>query len=243
MSEQAPAPQVGETARTMVVRLVREAWDVKQQGVLLSRLGFELARRPEVTNAELRRRKLAVFIEQDLKDEIQLLTSPSNPIVRVALPRNVDIDLTDPTKYFPQGNPLQRAARSSGVQNAIVVAFSRPLAAGMKRVITLSPAVRFDDIPEAHDVPDQAKVVERRWIVEDGQLADDERTNRILSNVAAWREAADLAPQAIASKDKVEDRGLGSVLELLLSALSESDQKRIQLPLDIVGRLLARRAK
>ena len=132
-----------ESIKDLINRLAKEAWEQRQEGVLLSRLGSEIARKPEIAKAELGERKLSVYIEDELSGSIKVLASPANPIVRVAVPKDAVIDASDLSRYFPRADPGRKAAHASGVSNAILLAFSRPLAPGCKRVITLSPSVRF----------------------------------------------------------------------------------------------------
>jgi hypothetical protein len=112
------------------------------------------------------------------------------------------------------------------------------LAPGCKRVITLSPSVRFADISIDAEVPGSSKVLDRKWIVTPEDIPDNnERSRTILGNITEWRESHELEPSAITAKPKSYALEPKSVLELMMSCLSEAEQKRINLPLDLVAKL------
>lgn len=226
-----------ESIEDLIMRLVINAWD-QQQGVLLSRLGSEIARKPEIAKAELGGRKLSAYIEDELSGKIRILELPQNPIVKIAVPNEADIDTANLAQYFPRADPGRKIAQASGVSNAILLAFSLPLAEDRKRAITLSPLARFEDLSTDAEVPQSAKVLNREWIVLSSDVPDsNKRIRKILSNISAWREAVGLEPRAIAARSKNDASAAITVLELLISCLSETDQRRIQIPLDIVAQL------
>ncbi len=231
----------GETIKNFILRLTTEAWEQNQEGVLLSRIGSEIAKKPEIAKVEIRDRKLSVFIQEELAGEVKILASQENPIVTIAIPDSAIIDVSNFAQYFPKADQSRKTVRASGVNKAILLAFSRPLASDKKRVISLSPIVRFLDIGVNDEVPEAAKVLDANWIaLPDGEESGDEHSRRILNNIAAWRESVELEPKAIAAKSKVDDAHTKSVLDLLISSLSESEQKRIQIPLDIISKLKRR---
>ncbi len=226
----------------MIERMVLEAWDSEKQGVLLAKIGSEIAKTPELAKLEMGNRKLGKFIEVELKGVVQLLAHPTNSIVVIALPATVPI-VGDVSKYFPDAAPLGRAAKTSGVKNAILLAFSRSLENGKRRFVSLTPTARFVDLPDGESGPSGSREVDRSLIVSDEALDPTERVRRVMDNIATWRQNADLAPAAIATRSKPEERPNETLLDALLAALSEVDQQRLHVPLDIVAKLLAQRVK
>jgi len=224
--------------KDLILRLATEAWEQHREGVLLARLGSEIAKKPEIAKAALGGRKLSAYIEDELSGKIRILALPQNPIVTIAVPSAVTIDSANLSQYFPRADPGRKVAQASGVSNAILLAFSRPLAQDRKRAITLSPLVRFEDLSTDAEIQQSAKVLDRGWIVLPSDEPDsNERARKILSNISAWREAVGLDPRAIAARSKSESSLARTVLELLISCLSETDQRRIQIPLDLVAKL------
>lgn len=229
---------LGESVQDIILRLVMEAWEQHQEGVLLSRIGSEIAKKPEIAKSELGNRKLSPYIQEELSGKVRILPWPDNPIITIALPFDAPIDGVDISRYFPRADPGRKAVQASGVSNAILLAFSRPLAIDRKRVITLFPTARFIDVGIDAEVPESGKVLDRKWIVLSEHEPDSkERSRKILNNIAEWRQSVEIEPKAIAAKIKGDDSQARTVLDVLLSSLPEVDQKRIQLPLDIVLKL------
>jgi hypothetical protein len=99
------------------------------------------------------------------------------------------------------------------------------------------------DLPVGEPGPAGAREVDASLIVSDNALDENARVQRVMDNIATWRQQADLAPEAIATRSKTDERASGTLLDALLASLSEADQQRLQLPLDIVAKLLAQRLK
>jgi hypothetical protein len=226
-----------ESLKDLVIRMTDEAWNDRGEGLLLARLGDEVVLRGEPAKAELAGRKLSAFIKEELANEIALYTSGADSIVRLALPRKAGISQAQAVSLFPRAAATRKAAEASGVTNAVVQAFSRELEHGKKRVITLSPSIRYRDIDLSADVPGSAKVVPSELIVTGEFSSEEERLRVTLSNIAAWRKSEELAPAAITAKPKVDEPEPKNLLSVLLANLSEQDRKRVQMPLDIIARL------
>lgn len=224
--------------KELIVSLTDEAWKINQEGVLLARLGSEISKRAEIAKIELGDRKLSKFIDEELFGKVKILPSPDNPIVKIAVPANATIDESNIKQYFPRADPGKKATQASGVSHAIVLAFSRPIAEGKKRAIILSPVARFEDIEENQPAPDSAEILDSKWIISPEQISNsNERSKKIIENIMQWRESLEISPTAISAKQKSTESSSRTALELFISCLSEADQKRITLPLDIVAKL------
>ncbi|MFM0643404.1 hypothetical protein PQR14_03670 [Paraburkholderia bryophila] len=230
-----------DSIRSMIVALVRATWNEKRVGVLLSQIGSLVSGHPELARAEMGSRKLTSYLEEELQDELRIFVSPDNPIVRVAIPAEVGV-AGDPVLLFPHADPTKKAAAATGVSGAILTAFSRPLAADKQRVVHLTPKVRFDDIDLDAEIPASAKPIARDLIVDPSGVADPaQATAQLIANIKEWRAQSELEPGTISPKPRVSERpGRKSLLEQIIETLSEQDLKRVQLPLDIVEKLLNR---
>lgn len=216
--------------------MTNEAWS-RNEGVLLARIGDEIRRLPpELTRAELRGRKLAQFIREELDHEISLHTFGEGDVVRLALPKKVGADVHAGREYVPESAPTRKAAAASGVTGAVRLAFSRELEPGKQRVLYLSPKPRFDDIEDGAPIPPGAFCINRDLIVAEGE-ADEEHLRKVLTNISAWRERLGVGLDVISTSTKADEQGSRSILDLMLGQLTDAEKKRIQLPLDIVAKL------
>lgn len=227
--------------RTMIVNLVRTTWYEKNVGALLSQIGSLVSEHHELARVELGGRKLSSYLEEVLHDELRVIVSPQNPIVRVAIPSEVTIP-DNVIELFPRADPIKKAATQSGLSKAILTAFSRPVAADKKRVIYLTPKIRFEDIASDAEVPASAKVIERELIaVPSGGAEFAPSMEQLVANITKWRTESELRPETISQKANTSGRSdRMSLLERIIEALSEQDLKHIQLPLDVVKKLLNR---
>lgn len=221
---------------------VLTAWQDRREGVLLSQLGSEIATKlpAELVRAELGKRKLVNFIEDELDREIVVFSGTRSRLTLLAVPRKAGIREDEADQYLPKGNSLNGRLRAAGIRKAVVVAFTRPIEPGHKRLITLEPITRFDDVPADAEVPDGAKVLEEHFLVLDENTPAEIKGATLLQNIAAWRKSAELQPHEITQKTRSEDRPVISVLDLVLSTLDESEQRRINMPLDVIAKLRAR---
>jgi hypothetical protein len=234
-------PANTETVRQMIIRLTKEAWEKRSEGTYLARLGSEVAKKYEAAVIELNGRSLSTFIKEELSKDVKLLTLPDDPLTQVAFPISAPVDSSNLQEHLVHRDPLRKAAHTSKIPGAILHAFTRPIPDGSKRFITLEPVVRFDDVDSNLPAPANSFPLEPKWIVLESTGQDaQKRSVQVMNNIASWRQSVDLAPQAI-TKPSAERAGSGkTLLEEFMSSLSEVDQKRIQLPLDIIAKLHSR---
>lgn len=225
-----------ESINDLILRMTDEAWS-RHEGVLLARIGDEIRRLPpELTRAELRGRKLAQFIREELGHKISLHTFGEGEVVRLALPMKVGADIHAGREYVPKSAPNRKAAAASGVTGAVRLAFSRELEPGKQRVMHLSPKPRFEDIEDGAPVPPGAALIDRSLVVAEG-AADEEHLRKILTNISAWREQLGVGVEVISTSTKTDEQVSRSLLDLMLGQLTDVERKRVQLPLDIVAKL------
>jgi len=225
-----------ESIKEMILRMTSEAW-TRNEGVLLARIGDEISRMaPELTRAELRGRKVAHFIREELSDEISLHTFGEGDIVRLALPKFVGADIHAGRDYFPEAAPTRKAAAASRVTGAVRLAFSRELEPGKQRVMYLLPKPRFEDIDAGAPVPSGASPISRDLIITEG-ADDEEHLRKILTNISSWREQLGVGVDVISKNTTADDQPQRNLLDLMLGQLTDADRKRIQMPLDIVAKL------
>lgn len=241
MEERDEPSAVGLLKKT-IAEYVDECFDEVATGLLLSRLGQTLAKKHPELRQTLGTRKLAEFIEEEMAESVQVLTSPENGIVRIALPARVTVD-GDVLQFFPRRDTTAgSSAATPRYSRAFWAAFSQPLAAGQTRLVEFEPHVHFVDVEGA--APASKKVVAREFIVDEVTEPDlAMRGKQIAANIARWLHANFVDVELVSAKVEGHVAGTraagskGSLLEVLLSALGEADLKRIQMPLDVVAKL------
>ena len=230
--------------KEFITELANITYKEDGEGLLLSRVGEIISQqRPELRDA-LGSKKLAEFIEQELSESVHILMSPENHIVRVILPAGVVVK-DDPMQFFPKRSTERASANEPRYSRAFWAAFTRPLAEGYTRLVGFDPQVHYEDI--TGDVPPTTtkKVVPNDSIVDEvKEPVPAKRVNRINEKVNDWLAANDVPVDIVEARSGKEHASIrtteshkGSLLEVLLATLGDTDLKRIQMPLDVVAKL------
>lgn len=234
--------EINELKRA-ICKLAEDNFNIAGKGLLLSQVGERLVYALPNFRKILGGRKLADFISKELAGSIHLLTSPENHIVKVILPGSVNIE--GPIQQFlPEKDNQLNRTNTFRYSRAFWAAFTHPLSKGCYRVIKLNP-VNFEDV-EGKPTSEQEKMVIPASLIVPGssEMSTVARDKQILDNITKWFELSEISPEAVSirhEKTQENSRTDGhksqTVLEALLSSLSDSDLKRIQMPLDIVAKL------
>lgn len=244
MATAEPRPEQA-ALRDAIVNIVEASFNERRQVVLLAYIGQSLSRRGIDFKAILGEMGLAAFIRQELSDSIELVTMPDDPKVVAALPKGVELDKEiDP--FGRRRRPTQSATSQQAatehrllVARTIWFAFSHSLSSEHTRIVHISPALGYEDVP-ADETTRGGYPVPREYIIPAGTLEPDERNQKIYDNIMAWAKAngIDIAVITTPHKDKDSRR---SVLDVLLSSMKPSDLERVVMPLDVVNLLRMKR--
>lgn len=234
---------VSETSLPKVIAYyVREHFKTEGTGLLLSQLGQTLTLQHAELKVQLGNKKLAEFLQKKMAGIVKVEVAPHDSKISIVLPAEIDLS-GDLNRYFPK----KRAAEPTiapvipRYNRAVWAAFSQPATPHAKRYLTFEPVTNFIDSEDMPSVSD-AKLVEDEFLVSAVLAVDPaQRARKIAENIDAWSKRHGI-PQnlLLASSKNLQNQAIDekqSLLDLLLSALSENELKRITLPLDIVTKL------
>jgi len=230
--------------KAFIKELATVTYSQENKGLLLSRVGELIAKQHPELRKVLEGRKLVEFIEKELADSVNILTSAENNIVKVILPTSVNIR-GDVSQFFPKRNATGISGNKLRYNRAFWAAFSHPIANDSTRLLGFDPQVHFEDIEG--DVPPTThkKVITQDLVIDETKEPDPvkrvQRINEIISN---WLQTNAVNVGLVEAKTEkcltstsVIGPHKGSLLEVLLGALGDDDLKRIQMPLDVVAKL------
>ena len=235
-----------QTFKTLIVNKVQSAWDDGKTGILLAQLGMELYKEFPNTEELLARRKLAAFLADEMSENVQVLNSPTNRIVRIALPVSVTIE-GDVSRFFPKTRNATNLGDLSSIRRAVVAAFSRPLTPGSTRVLKTEPVVGYTDLPVGAPLPAGSKIILPNQIVDvSAENTSLEVQNKLAKSIIDWAmengvPMERIAPVMSPPNHVGANAGADSLMHKIVAALSENQLRRIELPLDVVSTLLRHR--
>jgi len=204
--------------------------------LLLSSLGEHL-REDEKYQSILSEAKLSEIISDNLSTKVQVISRPGKENIKALVPRHASLP-NDLETLFPKQNKCVR------YHPAIWKAFSRPLEDGFVRTIAFTPQIRFEDVSSSSiREKSSRKIVEQSDIVNQNETEKTKRDRIIASKITDWigrNNVDESSVQVIPASDTREPQGYlrGNLFFQLTSNLTESELKRISIPLDIVVKLL-----
>ena len=222
--------------RDFVRQHIKEHWETKGQPLLLAKLGQAAVAQGINLRDALGDRKLAEFIEQELRDEVDV--EPSYPSSK---------QLQAKPAGAPATTTEQTASKDGGglrLNRALWLAFSRPIASSYERRLQVEPVVRFWDLtPPLAEVAGRLPVAPSYIAPPADGSQSGTRDDAVLENIRKWmrdngldiskfengRQAA-----AVAAPRMTENNPLMQ----LIAALDEGELKRVSLPLDVIAKLL-----
>jgi hypothetical protein len=230
-----------DALKQAIVEQVTKFWKAESKALLLSQLGQALTKQGFDLKLDLGGLRLAQFIQEKLRDQLRLLTSPTDSLVKGLVPVSIEVG-------EEIGSLFAKSATSSSPKNVIRfdknlwAAFSRPISDGNVRLVSLSPTIAFRDVPPGTATSADEFHVGSDLIVLYQDIEEDQRVAKIVSNITHW--FASIGRDIDAGRAKTRDSrtsGLatGSLLGAMFDALEEKDIARVVLPLDVVAKLLS----
>lgn len=221
---------------------VRAAW-ARGEGILLARLGGTILKNGFETKALLDGKKLSAFIEEEMPNEVQIISSPTNKIERIALPREAG-EINDVQRLFPRHRAIEHSLDVSTIRGSVVSAFSRPIKEGFSRILKTEPIVEYVDIPVGTDAPKGGWLIPADHILTTnvGKFGGQ----ALVMKIYEWAEKNGIPKEHIEFSGPPlhrvhEAAPSSSLMHKILDALPEAQLKRIELPLDVVAALLKHR--
>lgn len=232
------------TLKAFITDLANTTYKKDGKGLLLSRVGEIIAKEQRGLRNVLGNRKLVGFIEAELADSVQIITSPENHIVKVILPADVTVN-GDVLRFLPKHDATSTTVSKPRYNRAFWAAFSRPLAKDYTRLVGFEPHVHYDDIVGDAPATTIKKIVPHSLVIDEATEPDPaKRALRINEVISEWLKTNAVSADIVKAKTEKDQASAmmygshkGSLLEIMLAALDDTDLKRIQMPLDIVAKL------
>lgn len=219
-----------ESLITEIERLTKSKWSEDSYPLLLSDLGSELDKSGDYRSV-ISPLKLRQFIATRMSAEVTIVTHPHQRQKIALLPAGEVFSFTD---IVANTQPSVRP-KSEKIRPSIWAAFVKPLAVGAERFVNMDE-LNFIDLPESEKPPfPNFKVVPRSLIV-DGK-SPDYNADLVAKTIASWASENAVAEDSLRNRPQNDNR-LGGKLFEAFRGLSDSDLRRIEIPFDIVMKLL-----
>lgn len=209
-------------------------------GILLANLGWAVINtRPELKHL-LNRFKLGRFIDRELRDKVEIVSSATKPGEMRVVPRPVSAD------SLPARGMGDASAGSAEIRRpysrAVLLAFTRRIPDGCSRVLHLDPTVFFEDVPStALDRAAATFLIDSRFLVDAEIPLSRAHAQEMDARVDAWLAETGASLERLLQQRKrspaTRAPQSSSLFDALVSALSPTELRRVQLPLDIVEKL------
>ena len=234
-----------EALKQHIIDQVVQHWQEKKQILLLAQLGARLNREGLNLGEALGGRKLASFIEDELASNLSIMRLQAAPLTVGVVPRAVAEGEGIPGYFASRRYEGSQPVEIPRIQPAFWAAFLKPLLPGMARKIELEPKIHWQDVPA--DTPDLAtgKVIGEEFMVNDKSLSPHEVSVQVFKSIENWLNVNSLTLDAVQEKrdnqgaiDANIKAGGNNLMARIISALSQEQLQRTQLPLDVVSKLL-----
>jgi len=241
MAAQPEHPRTDQV-RKAIVRLTNDSWENGQQVLLFSRLGTALSK---LFNASVREifgpEKLSEFVARELPNEVKRVVYEGVSSASGLIPADANLGVDPKAHFFRSDAQSPKKSRATIHFHPVLwKAFGWRLAPDHVRYIAVKPRVEFRD---GH--PDEAifpLAIPRDKIVNfEDESAGDSRATRIYNNILGWLKENNIAIDDVTEVERehraVSTAGL-SRIQQLIALLPAEDLRRIQLPLDVIQKLL-----
>jgi len=224
-----------------IVQLTNDYWSATGKAFLLASLGQQLTKRGYDLRTDLRGQKLVPFLQTQLVDQLVVLTSPIDPLVRGVVPKGKETE-KDIHALFIR-NVQEESARIN-LDRRIWIAFSRPVTPNHVRVVEIEPEIVFTDVPTEAASQTDKLVIPSELVIPPGSKPSEIRNAELQKNIRGWLEkhGVDISKATAKPTIEITRPSDSSVLGSLLAALDKKDLERVVIPLDIVAKLLAKRS-
>jgi hypothetical protein len=223
-----------DALKTFLVQHVRAHYEQTKNDLLLANVGWALNNQHPELRLKLGRRTVGQFVKREMKDLLEVPLNLAKPTEQyVYLKGQAKAAVVLPAKGVDTA--AVAVAKPRKYAHAVILAFTRQLPAGLNRYLMLVDTVHFRDIPGSSDAPENGVVIDAELIVPpaagrskaEAQEAFDKRVDQ-------WLQKHTLPLDCVLEQPKAAP---ASLWDHLLASLTETERKRIQLPLDIVAKL------
>lgn len=227
-----------------ITSIVDENWSKTSAALLLSQLGGLINRGGFSLHNELKGRKLADYLSKELSSQVKVIRSTKVDARVGVLPSRIAVG-EDVEGYFkPSSNPYSPPARIPHLPPPLWAAFTRPLAHGQVRIVNLEPRISFQDEPISTTTSNEHKLT-----IDEANLVDRTSTpdyqQQVFASIQSWLLKNKLTLESLienANRQRGSEPTVSIVNEnlmtQLLAKLTIEEQRRTQLPLDVIARLL-----
>lgn len=225
-----------------ILNLTYEYWSSTSKALLLASLGQQLTKRGYNLRTDLRGQKLVPFLQIELKDQVTVLTSPFDSLVRGIVPKGEDIGADIRSLFTPN---TERGSARINFDKRVWIAFSNPIPENHVRVLQFEPEINFEDLPAEMAKDKEHMVVPRELVIPPAAKPSQVRNAELQQNIRSWLKDHGIGIEKVVAKATIEAsaRGTDSLLSAILAALDRKDLERVSLPLDIVAKLHSERSK
>lgn len=231
-----------------VVETVVDNWTRNSTALPLARLGQMLGARGHNLPMELAGRKLAEVIRGDLANSIRVIAHPNKALLLGAVPADAKIE-GDLSTYFdrpPAAKDMPLGTKPQRFHRGVWIAFTREIAAGYVRTLALEPKPQFQDVSaDAAEASGKHRIEPSDIVVGASLPVSSNVTAKVSQSIAAWAQRNGVAIENLYQRShsgsfEAPPNGKlhGSLLERVLSVLSEDELKTVQIPLSIVKKLM-----
>lgn len=231
------------------IEIVVDNWTKNSTALPLARLGQILGSRGHNLRLELAGRKMAEVIREDLADSIRLISHPNNDLLLGAIPESVKIE-GDISVYFKKPQPIAEASSDAKLprfHREIWMAFTKNIAAGNVRTLSLEPKPQFQDVSkEAAEASGKYRIQAGDIIITNTIPISKEEKNKVAQAIVTWAQRNDISIENLYHRsyaNSVDSSSYGklkgSLLDQVLSILSEDELKMVQLPLSVIKKLVS----
>lgn len=210
-----------------VLEILHRPESIARGGVLLATLGQLLNNSGFDLKSALGGEKLGDFVLRALSGEVVIESDPKNPNIKKL--KALEVSGSEGLQFL---DPIESNVRYN---RAVWGAFSSQVTQGCKRVIVLKPKPFYSDISNESETP------VGHFDIDAAHFPEDNSPSAIAAAIDKW--AADKRiPRSIVLHFSTERKSVSkdklSLLERIASSISEQDQKRIQIPLDVAIKLM-----
>lgn len=230
--------------KKIIIDLINDAYITNKTGVFLSQIGLLITKNPDFKKT-MKEKKLADFIETELSSDVQIISPPESPKLKIALPKHVRVDNSN--NFVPVRDQNSGLDSMPRYNKSFWAAFSHPLADGCHRYIKFDPEIYFEDNASVASLSSEYKKIPPEFIISWSQGPEEspaQISKRIAESINRWLAEnhvdIDLVKVKSGEKKSLVSQN-DSLLDQLISALDEADLKRIQIPLDIIVKLQRKR--
>jgi hypothetical protein len=221
-----------------VIELVTAYWKQYGAAYLLSALGPGLTKAGFNHRLILGEQKLSDFVANECANELKIVPNPKDPLVLGVIPAGITVNQENAGYLFA------KRADSPRFPKGVWAAFLVELKPRLRRYVNLDHPVNFEDVPELSSSPGPTFVeVERKYIRQ--SYEDFVPNEKTLERLNSWAndKQIDIKQLEVPSTRLFDIVGTSSsgagesLLDLMYKVLTEEQQHRVSLPLDVLKKL------